>query len=394
MADSPFELRLSHAAEWVRCAAFVRMNRTPQAAVIDDAADHTVREEGTAMHWVAQMHMLPDAALYGVAGDSTVHPGVGAVAPNGVTITDELYDGAMFYCDVLDSYHAQWFIEQQLAAPSIHPKCGGTPDAYCIGATQYHNVLVVADLKGGYRPIDVFPNWQLIGYASAIIDEHRDALVLDDADEVEFVIVQPRAYHRNGPVRKHRMQIGELAPYIESLRMAASIATGEHAHAVAGPQCDNCAARASCSVCHAAGMRALEVAGEPDVHDLPVVALDYEMQRLEDAARMIEARLTGLQAQAVHLIRRGAVLPSYTMESGSGRLAWIDDTAEQSAIAMGDLLGKDIRKSAKAITPLQAMKQLPKEFVEQYARRNRGEQKLVRFDRNAAVKAFSHLKKD
>lgn len=392
MADSPFELRLSHAAEWVRCAAFVRMNRTPQAAVIDDAADHTVREEGTAMHWVAQMHILPDAALYGVAGDSIVHPGVGAVAPNGVTITDELYDGAMFYCDVLDSYHAQWFIEQQLAAPSIHPKCGGTPDAYCIGATQYHNVLVVADLKGGYRPVDVFPNWQLIGYASAIIDANRDTL--DDADEIEFVIVQPRAYHRSGPVRKHCMRIGELAPYIESLRMAASIATGEHAHAVAGPQCDNCAARASCSVCHAAGMRALEVAGEPDVHDLPVVALDYEMQRLEDAARMIEARLTGLQAQAVHLIRRGAVLPSYTMESGNGRLVWADDTAEQSAIAMGDLLGLDIRKPAKAITPLQAMKQLPKEFVEQYARRNRGEQKLVRFDRNAAVKAFSHLKKD
>lgn len=392
MADSPFELRLSHAGEWVRCAAFVRMNRTPQAAVLDGAADHTVREEGTAMHWVAQMHMLPDAALYGVAGDSTVRPGVGAVAPNGVTITDELYDGAMFYCDVLDSYHAQWFIEQQLAAPSIHPKCGGTPDAYCIGATQYHNVLVVADLKGGYRPVDVFPNWQLIGYTSAIIDANRDTL--DDADEIEFVIVQPRVYHRSGPVRKHCMRIGDLAPYIESLRVAASIATGEHAHAVAGPQCDNCAARASCSVCHAAGMRALEVAGEPDVHDLSVVALDYEMQRLEDAARMIEARLTGLQAQAVHLIRRGAVLPSYTMESGSGRLAWIDDTAEQSAIAMGDLLGKDIRKPAKAITPLQAMKQLPKEFVEQYARRNRGEQKLVRFDRNAAIKAFSHLKKD
>lgn len=384
MADSPFELRLSHAAEWVRCAAFVRMNRTPQAAVLDDAADHTVREEGTAMHWVAQalMHDAPDFPCFGV----------GAVAPNGVTITDELYDAAMFYCDVLDSYGAQWNIEQQLAAPSIHPKCGGTPDAYCIGATQYHNVLVVADLKGGYRPVDVFPNWQLIGYASAIVDANRGAL--DDADEIEFIIVQPRAYHRNGPVRKHRMRIGELAPYIESLRMAAAIAMGDHARAVAGPQCDNCAPRASCSVCHAAGMRALEVAGEPDVHDLPVVALDYEMQRLEDAARMIEARLTGLQAQAVHLIRRGAVLPSYTMESGSGRLAWIDDTAEQSAIAMGDLLGKDIRKPAKAITPLQAMKQLPKEFVEQYARRNRGEQKLVRFDRNAAVKAFSHLKKD
>lgn len=383
MADSPFELRLSHAAEWVKCAAFVRMNRTPQAAVLDDAADHTVREEGTAMHWVAQMHMMdaPDSPCYGV----------GAVAPNGVTITDELYDGAMFYCDILDSYKLHpWRIEKQLAAPSIHPKCGGTPDAYAHSLFAPRVVLV--DLKGGYIPVDVFPNWQLIGYAIGVLDENPK-WVHDDL-EFEFVIVQPRAYHRNGPVRKHIVKWRELAPYVDSLRMAAAVAMGDRAPAVAGLQCDDCAARASCSVCHAAGMRALEVAGEPDVHDLPIAALDYEMQRLEDAARLIEARLTGLQAQAVHLIRRGAVLPSYTMESGNGRLVWADDTAEQSAIAMGDLLGLDIRKPAKAITPLQAMKQLPKEFVEQYARRNRGEQKLVRFDRNAAVKAFSHLKKD
>lgn len=380
MADSPFELRLSHAAEWVRCAAFIRMNRTPQAAILDDAVDHTVREEGTAMHWVAQalMRDVPDFTCFG------------GVAPNGVTITDELYDGATFYCDVLDSYGGGWHIEQQLAAPSIHPKCGGTPDAFALYEPHRDVHLRIVDLKGGYRPVEVFPNWQLFGYLAAILDAHN----LCDDFIVEFVIVQPRAYHRNGPVRTHSMMIGDARPYIESLRMAASIAVGEHAHAVAGSQCDDCAARASCSVCHAAGMRALEVAGEPDVHDLPIVALDYEMQRLEDAARMIEARLTGLQAQAVHLIRRGAVLPSYTMESGSGRLAWIDDIAEQSAIAMGDLLGKNIRKPAKAITPLQAMKQLPEEFVKQYAQRNRGAQKLVRFDRNAAVKAFLHLKKD
>jgi cytochrome c553 len=385
MADSPFELRLSHAAEWVRCAAFVRMNRTPQAAVLDGAADHTVREEGTAMHWVAQQTM------YCRDSDYPYMPRVGDVAPNGVTITDEIYDGAAFFVDVLASYKTMpWRIEEQLAAPSIHPKCGGTPDAF--GHDLFKPRIVLPDLKGGYRPVNVWPNWQLIGYAAAILDSnptwHHPDL------EIEFVIVQPRAYHRDGPVRKQVVQYRDLPPYIDALRMAAAIATGEHASAVAGPQCDDCAARASCSVCHAAGMRALEVAGEPDVHDLPIAAIDYEMQRLEDAARLIEARLTGLQAQAVHLIRRGETLPSYTLESGVGRLAWIDEQAESEAIAIAALLGVDIRKPAKAITPLQAMKQLPKEYVEQYARRNRGEQKLVRFDRNAAVKAFSHLKKD
>jgi hypothetical protein len=382
MADSPFELRLSHAAEWMKCAAFVRMNRTPQAAVLDDAADHTVREEGTAMHWVAQC----------IADGLPVFCGVDAVAPNGVTITEELLDGAEFYCEVLRTYGGKWTIEQTLAAPSIHPKCGGTPDAYMFGATQYYNMLVIADLKGGFRPVEVWPNWQLIGYASAIADAEPNCI--DDTTRVEFIIVQPRAYHRDGPVRRQTVTFRDLHPYIDALRMAAAIATGEHAPAVAGLQCDDCAARASCSVCHAAGMRALEVSGEPDVHDLPPVAIDYEMQRLTEAAAIIEARLTGLEAQAVSLIRKGVILPNYTLESGVGRLSWIDDQAEASALALGDLLGVDLRKPAKAITPTQAAKHLPKEMLELYARRKRGEQKLVRFDNNAAVKAFSHLKKD
>lgn len=381
MADSPYALRLSHAASWVRCAAFVRMNRTPQAEVIEQSDPHVVREEGTAMHWVAEQLL------------SGTYP-YAPTAPNGVTLTDELIEGAQFYVSVLDSYELMpWRIEEQLQATRIHPTaCGGKPDAF--GHDLFHPLVVVPDLKGGYRPVEVFPNWQLFGYLAAILDNNPTWETSDL--QVEFVIVQPRAYHKQGPVRKHVMSLRDCYPYFDALRMAAHIAMGDHAHAVAGPQCDDCAGRASCSVAYAAGMRALEIAGEPDVHDLPVAALDYEMLRLEDAARMIEARLTGLQAQAAHMIRKGATLPHYALEAGPGRVVWIDDAAEKAAIALGDLLGVDIRKPAKAITPKQTLERLPKELLERYAQRRRGEVKLVRFDNNAAVKAFSNLtlKKD
>lgn len=384
MADSPYALRLSHAADWARCAAFVRMNRTPQAAIVEEAAPHVVREEGTAMHWVAQC-----------IGDSLpVFCGVGAVAPNGVTITDELLDGAEVFIAVLRSYELfPWRIEEQLQARRIHPTaCGGKPDAF--GRRVLRPRIVVPDLKGGFVPVEVFPNPQLIGYLAAILDTEP---TWEQADtEVEFVIVQPRAYHKDGAVRKHVMMLRDVYPYFAELREAAHRAMGENAPATSGPQCDNCAARASCSVAHAAAGRALEVAGEADVHDLPVAAIDYEMMRLEEAARMIEARLTGLQAQASHMIRRGITLPHYALESGAGRLNWLDDQAEQAAITIADLMGVDIRKPVKAATPTQAMQRLPKELLERYAQRKRGEVKLVRFDNNAAVKAFSHLtvKKD
>jgi hypothetical protein len=376
--ESPFELRISHAADWAKCGAFVKMNRTVSAAIVDAEQDHSVREQGTAMHWAAQWMRLfghVDAVSAGTKAD------------NGVELTDELIDGAAFYCSVLDSVDVDWVIERQLPAPSIHAKCGGTPDAYGFRAASA--VIHVGDLKGGFVPVDVFPNLQLIGYLSAVLDANPTWYGL--AQWVEFMIVQPRAFHHDGPVRKHRIALADCYPYIEELKRAAAVAMDEHAPAVAGSQCDNCAARTTCSVAHKAGMRALEISGEPVEHELTVAGVDYELQRIEEAARMLEARLTGLRAHAVHMIRNGQTLPHFAMKSGTGRLDWIDEAAEKSALAMGDLIGKNLRKSEAAITPTQAARLLPKDLIDTYATRRRGESKLVRFDSNAVSKAFSKL---
>jgi hypothetical protein len=386
MSDSPFALRLSQAAYWSACPGFVRMNQTGQAAVIEAAGDNSIREEGTAMHWCAERLQDP----YGTPVT------VGDVAPNGVVITDELYDGATFYLNVLNTYGDSsimaWHVEELLAAPSIHPQCGGTPDAF--GLDLFKSRIVLVDLKGGFRNVEVFPNWQLIGYVCAIWDTWPDYVTPDT--ELELCIVQPRSFHRDGPVRTKTMLIRDIEPYIAKLSVAAHRAYGDGAQCIAGPQCDDCAARTSCVTCHDAGMRALEVSGDSYVHDLGVVALDYEMQRIESAIQILDALLTGYQAQAEHMMRRGVQFPHFGLETGIGRLGWKDDAAEAAAIAVADLVGANIRKPARAITPLQAMKILPKEYVEKYAQRKRGELKLARFDSNAAVKAFSHLaiKKD
>lgn len=374
MANSPYALRLSHAACWVKCPAFVRMNRTPQAAVLESTQDNTVREEGTAIHWVALC----------IADGLPVFHGVGAVAPNGVEITEELLDAAEFYCDVLRQDGFDWHIEETLAAPSIHPECGGTPDAFAFRAASSPEILL-RDLKGGFRNVEVFPNWQLIGYLAAILDAYPGLQFETDAI-VDFAIIQPRAYHVDGPVRGHRMLLRDTMPYIHQLAEAAR--RTHDGPAVAGPQCDDCAARASCSVAHEAGMRALEVAGEPDVHDLPVAAVDYELLRIDEALRILEARKTGLTAQAQLMLRKGVMLPHFSMQAGNGRLKWKDDAA---ALAVGELMGVDIAKPSKPITPTQALKFLPRDLIEGMSNRQRGEMKLTRIDSNEAVKAFSKL---
>jgi hypothetical protein len=375
MADSPFKLRLSHAADWVKCAAFPAMNRRPEAAVVEAQADHTVREEGTAIHWVAEC-LLNDRDF-------------GSIAPNGVLVSDELLDAAEFYVAWLrEQSHIEWNIERTLAAPRIHRECGGTPDAFgCTGDT-----IDVADCKGGFGVVDVWPNMQLIGYLAAILDTVPQWET--STRWVRFTIIQPRAFHPDGPVRSETVPLSQVYPYIEELRQAAHRAMGETAPAVAGPQCDNCSARVICGVAHRAGMRALEVSGEPVVHSLTPEAVDYEMLRIEEAARMLQARLTGLQAQAVHMIRNGRNLPHYAMQSKAGKLDWINDDAMHAAIAMGDLYGKDLRKPQVAITPTQAAAVIPKELLETYARRSKGAAKLVKFDSKSVSAAFSKFCKE
>jgi hypothetical protein len=376
MADSPFKLRLSHAADWVKCAAFPAMNRREEAAVVEAQADHTVREEGTAIHWVAE-RMFHDRDF-------------GSIAPNGVIITDELLDVAELYVAWLREQFIPWRVEELLRAVRIHPECGGTPDAY--GHSLFEQLIEVADCKGGFGVVEVWPNSQLIGYLAAILD--ANPTWEQPNTRVRFTIIQPRAFHPDGPVRSVTVPLSQVYPYIEELRQAAHKAMGETAPAVAGPQCDNCSARVICGVAHRAGMRALEVSGEPVVHSLTPEAVDYEMLRIEEAARMLQARLTGLQAQAAHMIRNGRNLPHYAMQSKAGKLDWIDDDAMRSAIAMGDLYGKDLRKPQVAITPTQAAAVIPKELLETYARRSKGAAKLVKFDSKSVSAAFSKFCKE
>jgi len=377
MADeSPFLLRLSGAASWVRCAANPMMNKRPEALQLEALGDTTVRDEGTAMHWAAQ------TLASGI--DAVV---VGTVAPNGIAIDDELLDGALYYLDVLREYDVpKWEIEQQLSAPSIHRQCGGTPDAYGLNYARKH--VYEADLKGGYVNVEVFPNGQLIGYSSAIFDKYPE---IDDNWKITFVIIQPRSYHRDGPVREYTTTFGMLREHWNALRGAAERAVSANAPATAGDQCTNCNARHVCSVALEASANMCELSGEPEIVALTDAALDYELLRLQAAERLIKARLTGLTSYAAHMIKRGASLPHFVMERGSGRLHWVEGK-EKEAIALGDMFGKNLRKDEKAITPLQASKIIDPALVAAYSERKPGEVKLTRFDANKVAKAFSNLK--
>lgn len=365
-----FPLRMSSADTWDRCRAFPNLTRGRNPL----PGDSTVRDEGIACHWAA--HQLWQGVP--VTTDT--------VAPNGIRITDEMLDTCDLYLDVIRSWGVPATLEVQLAAPDIHPEAGGTPDAWAFNPSA--NILHVADLKFGFRPIEVFENKQLLMAASAIISHLCIDGYADQTLMVEFAIIQPRTFKREGAVSLWRVPAIELRFFFSKLSMSAHEAMDPNAKATPGPQCDNCDARYDCKTLHTATMSALELSEQGTMLELPPVALSDELRRIERALSILEARKSGLVAQGFAMMQRGEMLPWHEVGRGTGRTRWIEGKeAEVAAIAR--LMNVDVFNAPKLLTPIQAAKILPASVVSKLSEKLNGEAKLVEFKSSTIRKVFS-----
>lgn len=127
--------------------------------------------------------------------------------------------------DMLDACRADYtddgvrWVEYLLHEPSIHPLFMGTVDhAYLAGDT-----LIVSDFKYGQGiPVDVEENVQLLYYAYGLLQLPD----LKDVATVKFRIVQPRAFHPDGPVREWTVDAAEVGRWArEELLPAMDLAT-------------------------------------------------------------------------------------------------------------------------------------------------------------------------
>lgn len=380
LAEAHAVLAPSSAHIWAVCAASVDMRaKYPEPDDTDEA------REGTAAHWyVAELLHGRDVQ-------------VGAVAPNGVPVDAEMVDCAQgLLIDVRDTYHAQvslggdpqMYVEARQYMPIVHDQNWGTPDVVTIDRTR--KKLFVWDYKYGHRFVDAFGNLQLIDYGIGALREFPCA---DWPNwSVSLSIAQPRNYHRFGPIREWQTTGAALLDtYVPQLYEAAKAAMGDDPQFVTGEHCRDCPARHACPALHRAGAIAMDVSMRGAPVDLTPHALGLELRQLEDAEKRIKARKTGLEEQALGLIRGGQGVPFFTAKHSIGRERWTVPPAE--AFALGDTFGVDLRKPQEPLTPKQASDALAKVGIDRtvisaYAEQPRGALRLERFDDNAAQLAF------
>ena len=349
----------SSAYRWTNCPGSVRLVEQYNLERGDEPGGAAA--EGTAAHWLA-------------AG------GEGNVAPNGVVITDDMRDAVKPYRAELAA-HDDWQVEQRVVADSVHKDCWGTCDAYRVDHKDRR--IVVMDLKYGYGLVEVYENPQLMLYAIAIADMNG----VGHDWFVDLAVVQPRAYHRSGPVRRWPTNVAALRLYARHLRTMAEEALGNDPRTVTGAWCKHCPARHVCPALREAGMAVWEITQNSTPVELDQNGLAMELSLLTEAQAYLTARLTGLTADAMSRIRSGSAVPGWTLEHGKGREEWTASDAE--VMVLGDLYGVPLAKPLAPITPAQARKAgLTAEVVAQYAARKTGEAKLVQASVTEARRVF------
>lgn len=377
----------SAAARWVACPGSALMeSRYPEAG------DKAAAEEGTAAHWCMQQLFdgwAPEALLQDGKTESG-HP-----------VTREMVEGAqLLFDDVRQTLGNHWksaVVEQRVAIPRVHPSANwGTPDVRAwlpsIGDVfQGATTLYVWDFKFGHGIVEVFENWQLMDYVAGLLDEMRH--IPEERITVVMRVVQPRAHHRDGPVREWRTTADKLSNYVFRLSMSADDAM--QPEPVCRPQpeaCENCTARHACEALQRATYRGMDLARQAQAADLSPAALGLEARYLTEASKLMEARLTGLMAQVEGMRLRGEVVPHWKTEPTASREKWT--VAPREVIVMGGMLGLDLAKDPEVITPTQARALADRKGVNvsvlgAYAARASGGLKLVPDDGSDARKVFA-----
>lgn len=343
-------------------------------------------EEGHVAHAVAQAYAQGNGSLF-PRGRKIKIPG----GTRDWEIDDDMIDGALMYKH--ETSPAGRF-EDAVRCQDVDDDSYGTPDYW---QSMSLPLLKVMDYKYGHRYVEVFENYQTISYTAGV----GRFLQLPPETPVRLGIVQPRAFHRNGPVRiwdnvwddvtgSRPLMLGDIYAYIARyIRPRVALALGPNPPTHPGRHCLDCKARHMCEALRRTDAHIFDYVGTTVPDDLDNYALGRELRIIAEAKKLLEARETGLFARADALARAGMPIAFWSLQPKGTRLKWLDNTSVEEVASMAKILGYDVLKPPALITPTQAKdKGIDEAIIMQYADRPSGGFVLKPDDSTALRKAF------
>lgn len=280
----------SSMSRWSVCPASVRLSEgMPNTS-------SAYAQEGT------RAHELAEAILNGKGG---------------VPIEDmEMYEAVGVYVDYIKDLQkgcSTYGIEEKFDLSSLYPGLFGTCDAWV-----YHSstaTLHIIDYKHGQGiAVEVEGNKQLRYYALGAL------LKLNlPVSQVEMTIVQPRAFHPDGPIRSWKIPVSDLLDFTADLVEAAERTKDVNEVPVPGDHCRFCPAAPTCSGLHETAIETAKMEFSP--------SLSYNVEELSSVLGKIDAIkawASAVEKFAYEEANKGIEIPGYKLVPKRATRKWIE----------------------------------------------------------------------
>lgn len=203
--DSHSELPPSSSDKWMKCPAWRRLNH----GIEDETSE--AAEEGTLAHWWLEKALLGEKDLSELDNE-------------------EMYDHLQACKEFIEGCgYPNIHVEEKVdyGAEFGYVDLTGTADVIAFSDKK----LVVMDLKYGRGLVEAHENTQLLCYLVGAVAKHGKR------KSYEVWILQPRAYHADGPYRKFSVTPQKLAAFRKKLEAAIKGNYDLMSEPVAGEHC-------------------------------------------------------------------------------------------------------------------------------------------------------------
>lgn len=339
-------LSASSAYRWVACPGSVLLIESLPEAHQDTGSSFA--QEGTAAH-----ALLEACLLLGIDASDYLE-----TLLEGIEVDEEMVSGVQVALDtvkaVLDAYpdavlHTECRVSLRFLG---RPDMFGTADVVIWSPSA--RVITVIDFKYGKGVVvEAKDNLQLGMYGlGAAFDVSGE-----DVERVDTWIVQPRAWHADGPVRGDTMNHEALPVLGRKLLRAAEATEDPKAPLVAGEHCRFCPASPVCPAKAAHAQSVTMTAFDGEVLDIPAPEkLDHEtFLRALNAADQIEIWLKAVRAHAQRMLEVGEEIPGWKLVQRRAMRKWKDEylVREWAVLTDDDLLGSVYESSLRSVAQVE-----------------------------------------
>lgn len=323
--------------------------------------DDTVRNEGNAVHWLAQQVF---------EGKLTLETARGVQAYNGIFITADMVEHVGAYISAL------WCGEMEvITSITVDGFYQINSRADHIGWNAATATLDVDDLKYGYSTVEPDENWTLIAHAIGYCADRG----IQPAT-IRLRIHQPRAYHPLGSLRTWPISWVDLQ---ELYRRMDAILRNPSDQLQTGQHCYRCPSMALCPAYRNASMNAIDATSHVFTDAMADSELADEVTLLNKAFNVIKQRKQAMDELALHRAKSGAVIPGYMIDRPKGQTRYKTGINADMVFA---LTGKDVAE--RKLPSISTLKNLgiAQMVIDAITDRPEGSARLVKVDTDALAR--------